>query len=481
MFGNPGTSLHHPGRGRPVRHRCGGALCGPGALRQETDPARVVLRRHAVIDVELLRPRCVAASNPDAVEESVLPDGPEWALAPLIALATAATVIASQALITGAFSVTKQVVQLGYLPRLDIQHTSEQEAGQIYIPAVNWSLFGAIVLAVLFFRSSSNLAAAYGIAVTLDMLITTTLTFFVIRYAWGYSLALCIAATATFFVIDLAFFSSNLLKLFAGGWFPLAIGGAVFGMMTTWRRGRDILSSKLREDALELPDFLEAVFVNPPARVDGTAVFLNIEKGAVPARIPAQLEAQQGAASSQPVRHRPQPSRAVDSAGGTSSDRVTGPQLLAGADQLWVQGRARRPASARAPQERGLQDRADDHQLFPLTRHRHAYARERHGRRGARRSSPRCTETRARRQTSSNYPTTQWWSLGAKSRYRFPGFDQRAQRHRAGPRGRWKAAWAKSTRPMRSEVALAPEAGRATLTSSVSAVCLSPLSFKRLE
>ena len=175
---------------------------------------------------------------------------PEWALAPLIALATAATVIASQALITGAFSVTKQVIQLGYLPRLDIQHTSEQEAGQIYIPAVNWSLFGAIVLAVLFFRSSSNLAAAYGIAVTLDMLITTTLTFFVIRYAWGYSLALCIAATATFFVIDLAFFSSNLLKLFAGGWFPLAIGGAVFAMMTTWKRGRDILSSKLREDAL---------------------------------------------------------------------------------------------------------------------------------------------------------------------------------------------------------------------------------------
>ena len=161
-------------------------------------------------------------------------------------LATMATVIASQALITGAFSVTKQVIQLGYLPRLNVQHTSVRETGQIYIPAVNWGLFVAIVLAVVMFRSSSNLAAAYGIAVTLDMLITTMLTFFVIRYAWKYPLWLCIAATGTFFVVDLAFFASNMLKLLQGGWFPLAIGGVVFALMMTWKQGRAILNEKLQ-------------------------------------------------------------------------------------------------------------------------------------------------------------------------------------------------------------------------------------------
>jgi KUP system potassium uptake protein len=191
-------------------------------------------------------------------------------------------VIASQALITGAFSVTKQVIQLGYLPRLNIQHTSVREAGQIYIPLVNWGLFATIVLAVVMFRSSSNLASAYGIAVTLDMLITTTLTFFVIRHAWKYPLWLCVAATGIFFVVDLAFFASNLMKLFEGGWFPLLIGGAVFTMMVTWKEGRELLNNKLRADAIDLPSFLEAVFISPPARVEGTAVFLTAEIGTVP-------------------------------------------------------------------------------------------------------------------------------------------------------------------------------------------------------
>jgi KUP system potassium uptake protein len=193
-----------------------------------------------------------------------------------------ATVIASQALITGAFSVTKQVIQLGYLPRLNIQHTSVRDTGQIYIPFVNWGLFVAIVLAVVMFRSSSNLAAAYGIAVTLDMLITTILTFFVIRYGWKYPLALCLAATGWFFVVDMAFFLSNMLKLFQGGWFPLVIGGAIFTLMVTWKRGRALLNEKLREDALDLKSFLEAVFVSPPARVEGAAVFLTAEPGTVP-------------------------------------------------------------------------------------------------------------------------------------------------------------------------------------------------------
>ncbi len=221
-------------------------------------------------------------ARPEAVKNPFYMMAPEWALVPLVVLATAATVIASQALITGAFSVTKQVIQLGYLPRLNIEHTSVKEAGQIYIPAVNWGLFIAIVLAVVLFRSSSNLAAAYGIAVTLDMLITTVLTFFVIRYGWKYPLALCLAATGCFFVVDLAFFASNLLKLFHGGWFPLVIGGAVFTLMMTWKQGRAILNEKLKADAIDLPSFLASVFQAPPVRVPGTAVFLTSEPGAVP-------------------------------------------------------------------------------------------------------------------------------------------------------------------------------------------------------
>ena len=220
--------------------------------------------------------------NPAAVKNPFFLMAPEWALIPLVILATMATVIASQALISGAFSVTKQVIQLGYLPRLQIQHTSVRETGQIYIPFVNWGLFVAIVLAVVMFKSSSNLAAAYGIAVCTDMLITTILTFFVIRYHWKYPIGLCIAATGFFFIVDLAFWSSNLLKLFEGGWFPLAIGGAVFMLMMTWKEGRHLLSEKLRTDAIDLPGFLEAVFVSPPTRVDGTAVFLTSEAGTVP-------------------------------------------------------------------------------------------------------------------------------------------------------------------------------------------------------
>ena len=221
-------------------------------------------------------------ARPEAVKNPFYMMAPDWALLPLVVLATAATVIASQALITGAFSVTKQVIQLGYLPRLNIQHTSVRDTGQIYIPFVNWGLFVAIVLAVVMFRSSSNLAGAYGIAVTLDMLITTTLTFFVVRYRWKYPLPLCIAATGWFFVVDLTFFSSNMLKLIDGGWFPLMIGGGIFTLMMTWKQGRQLLAEKMRIDAIDLPSFLSAVFVTPPTRVEGTAVFLTAEPGTVP-------------------------------------------------------------------------------------------------------------------------------------------------------------------------------------------------------
>jgi KUP system potassium uptake protein len=220
--------------------------------------------------------------NPEAVKNPFYLMAPDWALIPLLVLATLAAVIASQALITGAFSVTKQVIQLGYLPRLNILHTSVREAGQIYIPFVNWGLFVAIVLAVVMFKTSGNLAAAYGIAVTTDMLITTILTFYVIRYGWKYPLWLCVVATGWFFVVDFAFFASNLLKLFAGGWFPLMIGGAIFTLMLTWKQGRRMLADKQKVEAIPLKDFLESVFVSPPTRVEGTAVFLTSDKGTVP-------------------------------------------------------------------------------------------------------------------------------------------------------------------------------------------------------
>ena len=221
-------------------------------------------------------------SQPEAVKNPFYLMMPDWALLPMVALATMATVIASQALISGAFSATKQIVQLGYLPRLQMFHTSVKETGQIYIPFINWALFVAIVLAVVFFKTSGSLAAAYGIAVTGNMLITTILTFFVVRYAWKYPLWICAVATGIFFVIDFVFLASNLLKFIDGGWFPILIAGAIFSLMVTWKEGRSMLRKKLQEDSIELKGFLEAVFVSPPARVDGTAVFLTAEPGTVP-------------------------------------------------------------------------------------------------------------------------------------------------------------------------------------------------------
>ena len=207
---------------------------------------------------------------------------PAWALFPLIGLATLATVIASQALITAAFSVTKQAVQLGYMPRLRLLHTSVRETGQIYVPFVNWALYVCVVAAVVLFGSSSALASAYGIAVTIDMTITTVMTFFVIRYAWKLPLALCIAATGFFFVVDVVFLAANVVKLFEGGWFPLLIGAGVFTLMVTWKAGRRLMSERMRDESLELSAFLESIFLSPPLRVPGTAVFLSAEAGSTP-------------------------------------------------------------------------------------------------------------------------------------------------------------------------------------------------------
>ena len=222
------------------------------------------------------------AEGHEAVKNPFFHMAPDWATLPLVGLATAAAVIASQALISGAFSVTKQVIQLGFLPQLAILHTSVRDMGQIYMPLVNWGLFVLIALAVGMFRSSGNLAAAYGIAVTTDMLITTVLTFFVVRYAWKFSLPLTIAATGFFVIVDLLFWSSNLLKLVHGGWFPLAIAGAIFMLMLTWRDGRALLYHVLQDTALDLKGFLQSLFVSPPTRVEGTAVFLSTDPDIVP-------------------------------------------------------------------------------------------------------------------------------------------------------------------------------------------------------
>jgi KUP system potassium uptake protein len=221
-------------------------------------------------------------ATPSAAENPFFLMFPDWALVPMVVLATAATVIASQALISGAYSATKQTIQLGFLPRLSILHTSVKDTGQIYIPVVNWFLLAGVVAAVAFFGSSSALAAAYGISVSLVMVITTLMTYFVIRYGWGYSLPVCIGATGFLFLVDAVFFASNSLKIVQGGWFPLAMAALLYTVMTTWKQGRAQLTAALKQDAIDLPSFLEAVFVSPPARVEGTAVFLSAEPGTVP-------------------------------------------------------------------------------------------------------------------------------------------------------------------------------------------------------
>jgi KUP system potassium uptake protein len=199
---------------------------------------------------------------------------PSWAVYPLILLSTFATIIASQAVISGAFSLTRQASMLGLLPRMRIAHTSSLEIGQIYVPGVNWLLMLATIGLVLGFGSSSKLAAAYGVAVTTTMVITTLLAFVVSRSRWGWSLPAALGVTLLFIGPDLAFFSANLAKIPEGGWFPLVIATLVFTLMTTWKRGRDVLGKRVRENMVPLHDFFELLRVERPARVPGTAVFM---------------------------------------------------------------------------------------------------------------------------------------------------------------------------------------------------------------
>ena len=224
-------------------------------------------------------------ADPSALENPFYLSFPGWALYPMVALATAATVIASQATISGAYSMTQQAIQLGYLPRLPVLHTSARVSGQIYVPAVNWLLLAAVLAAVTGFGSSSRLASAYGVAVMGTMLVTTFLTFFVIRFGWGYPLWLCLAATGAFMVIDATFFAAAMHKIFDGGWFPLLLGAAIFSIMMTWRNGRSNLLRQLHTSSVPLDAFLESLMRSPPQRVEGTAVFLNATPNATPSAL----------------------------------------------------------------------------------------------------------------------------------------------------------------------------------------------------
>jgi len=220
--------------------------------------------------------------NPKALENPFYLAFPGWALYPMVALATAATVIASQATISGAYSMTRQAIQLGYLPRMPVLHTSSTTMGQIYMPTVNWILLAVVAAAVIGFGSSSKLASAYGVAVMGTMMATTFLTFFVIRHGWGYPLWLCLLATGFFMVIDATLFASAMHKVLEGGWFPLLLGATIFGVMMTWRRGRTTLLDRLRTSSVPLGSFLDSVFLAPPQRVPGTAVFLTATPDATP-------------------------------------------------------------------------------------------------------------------------------------------------------------------------------------------------------
>ena len=229
-------------------------------------------------------------ADPEAIDNPFFRLPPQWAILPLVALSTMATIIASQALISGAYSLTMQAVQLGYLPRLRIDHTSPREFGQIYVPAVNWILMVATVGLVVAFGSTSNLAAAYGVAVTTTMVITTILLYVLMRERWGWSRLVAAGLTSLFLVVDLSFFGANILKVPDGGWFPLLIGVVVFTMMITWKRGRAALASRLKRAELPIERFIHSIVEHPQARVPGTAVYMFPESGATPTALLTNLQ-----------------------------------------------------------------------------------------------------------------------------------------------------------------------------------------------
>jgi KUP system potassium uptake protein len=220
--------------------------------------------------------------NPATIQNPFFHLVPHWALIPMVGLAAISTVIASQAVISGAFSVAQSAIQLRFLPRMQVSYTSEHAIGQVYISFINWLLLIAVLALVLAFRSSSNLASAYGIAVTGEMLSATVLSVVVIRKRMHWPLLLALLVGAYFFVIDAAFFTANTLKIPQGAWFPLVVGACVFTLMTTWRQGRTLLAKRLEEQSMPLDAFLPSIQNHPPTLVQGTAVFLTSNLDLVP-------------------------------------------------------------------------------------------------------------------------------------------------------------------------------------------------------
>ncbi len=220
-------------------------------------------------------------AEPSAIQSPFYRLAPEWFRLPLVLIATMATIIASQAVISGAFSVTQQAMQLGFIPRLRIQHTSASAAGQIYIPVINWALMVMVILLVLFFQNSSNLAAAYGIAVTGAMFIDTCLLTVVLFSLWNWRPAVALPLLAIFFIVDIAYFAANLTKVPDGGWFPLLIGLVAFTLLTTWARGRQLMLARMREAAMPVEIFVKSA-ANSATRVPGTAVFMTTSAEGVP-------------------------------------------------------------------------------------------------------------------------------------------------------------------------------------------------------
>jgi KUP system potassium uptake protein len=220
--------------------------------------------------------------RPDTIGNPFYRMMPDWAQLPMVVLATCAAVIASQAVISGAFSVTRQAIQLGYVPRLEIQYTSERSMGQIYLPFVNWTLFVAVVLLVLGFESAASLGNAYGIAVSATMVIECLLAMVVARLIWKWPLAMVAMVMGLFLLVDSIFLASNAAKFFSGGWFPLLIGSTVFILLMTWKRGRTLMFRRLSEQGIPLKPFLESLDAHPPQKVTGTAIFMTSNADQVP-------------------------------------------------------------------------------------------------------------------------------------------------------------------------------------------------------
>ncbi|MDF2490386.1 MAG: trkD, partial [Pseudomonas sp.] len=279
----------HPGMGVAILGAVVLALTGAEALyadmghfgRQPIARAWFLLVLPALV-LNYFGQGALLLQNPDAARNPFYLLAPSWALLPLIGLATLATVIASQAVISGAFSLTQQAIQLGYIPRMQVQHTSSAEQGQIYIGAVNWTLMVGVVLLVLGFESSGALAAAYGVAVTGTMLMTTLLVAVVMLLLWKWPPLLAVPVLLGFLVVDGLFFAANLPKVLQGGAFPVIAGIVLFVLMSTWKRGRQILVERIDEGSLPLPVFIASIAVQPPHRVEGTAVFLTARANAVP-------------------------------------------------------------------------------------------------------------------------------------------------------------------------------------------------------